>query len=100
MTSSTIIASQMIISNSFQYENENNGNCAKYGNLHIEDILDNVKSLSRIIKKNANSRPVNSEEVNNKSEKAIKNRIRDSRYALKNRRTVNKDWKDFNNASY
>jgi hypothetical protein len=25
------------------------------------------------------------------------NRKRDKRYALKNRRTLNKDWKDFNN---
>jgi len=29
--------------------------------------------------------------------KTQKSRSRDSRYALKNRRTVNKDWKDFNN---
>jgi len=29
--------------------------------------------------------------------KAQKTKLRDSRYALKNRRTVNKYWKDFNN---
>ena len=32
-----------------------------------------------------------------KNDKNIKSRERDSRYAFKNRRTVNKDWKDFNN---
>ena len=32
-----------------------------------------------------------------KNDKNIKSRKRDSRYAFKNRRTVNKDWKDFNN---
>jgi hypothetical protein len=32
-----------------------------------------------------------------KNDKNLVNRNRDSRYALKNRRTVNKDWKDFNN---
>jgi nitrogen regulatory protein PII-like uncharacterized protein len=100
MTSSTIIASQIIISNNFQDDSENNGNYSKYGYLQYEDMLDNVKSMNRIAKKNSNSLTVNSEEVNNKCEKAIKNRIRDNRYALKNRRTVNKDWKDFNNSYY
>jgi len=92
MTFTTMNASQTAtISKDFQYENEIN---------HIEDILDilnNVKGMNRNVKKNSNSRPVNSEEVNNKCEKVLKMRIRDSRYALKNRRTVNKDWKDFNN---
>ena len=32
-----------------------------------------------------------------KNDKNLVNRKRDSRYAFKNRRTVNKDWKDFNN---
>ena len=31
------------------------------------------------------------------NDKNLVNRKRDSRYAFKNRRTVNKDWKDFNN---
>lgn len=41
-------------------------------------------------------------DFNNEIQLRINNRIlqlrsRDSRYSLKNRRTVNKDWKDFNN---
>ena len=32
-----------------------------------------------------------------KNDKNLVSRKRDSRYAFKNRRTVNKDWKDFNN---
>jgi hypothetical protein len=32
-----------------------------------------------------------------KNDKNLVNRMMDLRYALKNRRTVNKDWKDFNN---
>jgi hypothetical protein len=32
-----------------------------------------------------------------KNDKNRVDRMMDSRYALKNRRTVNKDWKDFNN---
>jgi hypothetical protein len=32
-----------------------------------------------------------------KNDKNLLNRSMDKRYALKNRRTVNKDWKDFNN---
>ena len=32
-----------------------------------------------------------------KNDKNLVNRKRDSRYAFKNRRIVNKDWKDFNN---
>jgi hypothetical protein len=32
-----------------------------------------------------------------KNDKNLVSRKRDSRYSLKNRRTVNKDWKDFNN---
>jgi uncharacterized membrane-anchored protein YhcB (DUF1043 family) len=67
---------------------------------HFEEIADTVRVINRTYKKNSSSHTVNSEEVNNKCEKAIKMRIRDSRYALKNRRTVNKDWKDFNNSSY
>jgi hypothetical protein len=98
MTFTTMNASQTAtISNDFQDENE----CYETAEInHIEDILDilnNVKGMNRNVKKNSNSRPVNSEEVNNKCEKVLKMRIRDSRYALKNRRTVNKDWKDFNN---
>lgn len=34
---------------------------------------------------------------NIKADKNIRTKMRDSRYAYKNRRTVNKDWKDFNN---
>ena len=34
---------------------------------------------------------------NIKADKNIRTKMRDSRYAHKNRRTVNKDWKDFNN---
>lgn len=80
----TMNASQTTVSNDF-YE---------------YDIMDtvNVKGIDKIYKKNTNSRHVNSEEVNNKCEKAINMRIRDSRYALKNRRSINKDWKDFNNS--
>jgi hypothetical protein len=72
----------------------------------FENIADAVR-LNRVSKKSAASgssgHAVNSEavaEVNSKCEKALKMRARDSRYALKNRRTVNKDWKDFNNAFY
>lgn len=32
-----------------------------------------------------------------KNDKILMSRKRDSRYSFKNRRTVNKDWKDFNN---
>ena len=32
-----------------------------------------------------------------KNNKILLNRERDSRYSFKNRRIVNKDWKDFNN---
>jgi len=39
-------------------------------------------------------------DVNNeKCLKTQKSRSRDGRYAYKNRRTINKDWKDFNNSS-
>ena len=34
---------------------------------------------------------------NIKTDKNIRTKMRDSRYAYKNRRKVNKDWKDFNN---
>ena len=37
---------------------------------------------------------------NIKADKNIRTKMRDSRYAHKNRRTVNKDWKDFNNMQY
>lgn len=96
-SSTTMNTSQTTISTDFQYVNYIDDENNSY--IHIEDIMDTVKGMNRICKKNSNSRPVNSEEVNNKSEKSIKMRIRDSRYALKNRRTVNKDWKDFNNSA-
>jgi len=98
MNSSTMMnASQTTISTDFQHVNYIDDENISY--IDIEDFMETAKGMNRICKKNSNSRPVNSEEVNNKSEKSIKMRIRDSRYALKNRRTVNKDWKDFNNSA-
>ena len=52
--------------------------------------IDNIIKIPRSIKdKNSGD--------NIKTNKNYLAKTRDSRYAYKNRRTVNKDWKDFNN---
>lgn len=75
---------------------------SEFDDYGFENIADIVR-LNRISKKGSSTsgcHAVNTEEINSKCEKALKMRARDSRYALKNRRTVNKDWKDFNNSVF
>jgi hypothetical protein len=54
-----------------------------------DDIGDIVKIPRKFKNKN------NTDEI--KANKNILNKKKDSRYSYKNRRIVNKDWKDFNN---
>ena len=66
--------------------------CSHKFNSYVEkhDDIGDVVKIPRSYKNKFN-------EDNIKTDKNIRAKMRDSRYAYKNRRTVNKDWKDFNN---
>ena len=77
-------------------------NCQETDNINFEkyDVKVGGKSDSNKMKNWKNSGKYNlfSDEIEAlKNDKNLVNRKRDSRYAFKNRRIVNKDWKDFNN---
>ena len=65
-----------------------------YTNIDLEmfdnytNVYDNINKKSKIFKTNIDD---------NKSKIILTRKMRDSRYADKNKRIVNKDWKDFNN---
>tara|TARA_B100000795_G_scaffold269969_2_gene261488 strand:+ start:21440 stop:21694 length:255 start_codon:yes stop_codon:yes gene_type:complete len=80
-----------------------------YTNIDLEmfdnytNVYDNINKKSKIFKtniddnKSKNSKIFKTNIDDNKSKIILTRKMRDSRYADKNKRIVNKDWKDFNN---
>jgi len=64
-------------------------NLQKFNNYYCK--FNDIVKISRNIKENKNIIDYK------KKIKIISLRNKDGRYALKNRRSINKDWKDFNN---
>jgi hypothetical protein len=66
--------------------------CSHKFNSYVEkhDDIGDVVKIPRSYKNKFNG-------DNIKTDKNIRAKMRDSRYSHKNRRKVNKDWKDFNN---
>jgi hypothetical protein len=70
-----------------------------YFNYEIDsDMYDNyIDTLNVVAKENSKTFKTKFDNEKCKNLKNILSKKRDSRYANKNRRIVNKDWKDFNN---
>jgi hypothetical protein len=70
-----------------------------YFNYEIDsDMYDNyINTLNVVTKGNSKTFKTKFDNEKCKNLKNILRKKRDSRYANKNRRIVNKDWKDFNN---
>jgi|OM-RGC.v1.034119506 hypothetical protein len=70
-----------------------------YFNYEIDsDMYDNyIDTLNVVAKDNSKTFKIKFDNKKCKNLKNILSKKRDSRYANKNRRIVNKDWKDFNN---
>jgi len=79
-----------------------NANAATYMNkdyiINFEKYDVEVNEVNEVSKyKNYKKFNMFSDEIEVIKNKIINNRERDGRYSFKNRRIVNKDWKDFNN---
>jgi hypothetical protein len=73
-------------------------NDANVSNLDRYDVeVNSNKPNNKHNKHNNRFKKISDEIEAIKNNKILLNRERDSRYSFKNRRIVNKDWKDFNN---
>jgi hypothetical protein len=79
-----VFANSQINTDEFEIFNEDNYNVNVLNKLKKQKFKNNY---SNEIQSKINSRIIQSQ----------RSRDTDTRYSLKNRRTINKDWKDFNN---